>query len=41
MFLPREEAEEVIKKLDKKEATVLIGPRRAGKSTLAKYILSI
>lgn len=41
MFLPREEADEVIKKLNRKEATVLIGPRRAGKSTLAKYVLSI
>lgn len=41
MFLPREEADEVIRKLDRKEATVLIGPRRAGKSTLAKYVLSI
>lgn len=41
MFLPREEADDVIKKLDRKEATVLIGPRRAGKSTLAKYVLSI
>ena len=41
MFLPREEADAIIKKLDRKEATVIIGPRRAGKSTLAKHILSI
>ncbi|HIH22625.1 TPA: ATP-binding protein [Candidatus Micrarchaeota archaeon] len=41
MFLPREEADELFGKLDRKEATVLVGPRRAGKSTLAMQMLSL
>lgn len=39
MYLSREEEQEILPMLGWKEATALIGPRRAGKTTLAKRML--
>ncbi|MFA6530497.1 MAG: ATP-binding protein [Candidatus Micrarchaeia archaeon] len=41
MFLPREETEDILRRLNAKEALALIGPRRAGKSTLAHHVADI
>lgn len=40
MSLPREEERDLFSRLSFKEASALIGPRRAGKSTLARRLLS-
>ncbi len=39
MYIPREEEVEIFRALTRKEATALIGPRRAGKTTIALKIL--
>jgi predicted AAA+ superfamily ATPase len=39
MYLSREEEQDLLPMLNWKEATALIGPRRAGKTTLAKRLL--
>lgn len=41
MYLPREEERELARRVDFKEATALVGPRRAGKTTMAKRLLQI
>ncbi|MEW6529106.1 MAG: ATP-binding protein [Candidatus Micrarchaeota archaeon] len=39
MYVPREEEHKLFELLGKKEALALVGPRRAGKTTLAKRLL--
>ncbi len=41
MYFPREEEKELLPRLGRKEAMALIGPRRAGKTTLAKRLASL
>ena len=41
MFLPREEESALFRRVGRKEALVLVGPRRAGKSTLALRLLEL